>query len=223
MKEFTYRVDRRTVAGDWPFFAFLLATIAVTAWAFPRLPDQAAVHFDAAGTADRFAGPWFLALWWPIFATGLYLLLLVLPLADPRRANYASFGRIYGYLRQATPAFLLVIHLAQLADALGMPISPLSVALVAMSALFLLLGLVMDRFRYNYFVGFRTPWTLASEEVWNRTPAFGSRVWVALSLLNALVVLLPLHLQLWASMGVIAVMVVVPVVYSHLVFRQVNA
>ncbi|MFB5085500.1 hypothetical protein H9Q17_15640, partial [Symbiobacterium thermophilum] len=53
--------------------------------------------------------------------------------------------------------------------------------------------------------------------------AFGSRVWVALSLLNALVVLLPLHLQLWASMGVIAVMVVVPVVYSHLVFRQVNA
>ncbi|MBP2019727.1 putative membrane protein [Symbiobacterium terraclitae] len=223
MRESTYRVDRRTLAADWPLLVLMLLTIGVTAWAFPRLPGQSPVHWGVSGTADRFAGPWFVALWWPVFAAGLYLLLLYLPLLDPKRQNYADFGRTYSLIRQAIPGLILVLHLAQLAEALGMGVSTVSVLLLAISALFLGLGLAMSRFRPNYFVGIRTPWTLASAEVWRRTHQFTGRAWVALSLLQAAaVLLLPLRVRFLASMAVAAVMVILPVVYSYRVYRQVN-
>lgn len=153
----------------------------------------------------------------------LYLLLLFLPLVDPHRKNYPAFGRIYGYIRQAIPAFVLLLHLAIVAEALGLSISPMAVMFLAMSALFFLLGVVMRRFRHNYFVGIRTPWTLASEEVWTRTHEFASRIWVVLSLLHALVVFFPPYLRMWVSMAVVAVMVLVPAVYSYWAYRQVSA
>lgn len=223
MEKSTYRVDRHTLAGDWPLLALMLVTIGVTIWAFPRLPDQSAVHWGTDGTADGSASPRFLALYWPILATGIYLLLLYLPLLDPKRSNYVAFGRVYGIIRQAVPALLLLLHLAQLANALGASVSPLTVIFLATTALFFGFGLAMGQIRPNYFIGIRTPWTLESEEVWTKTHQFAGRLWVVLSLLQALLVLLmPAHLGFWTWLAVVLVMVAVPAVYSYRAYRQVS-
>lgn len=59
-------------------------------------------------------------------------------------------------------------------------------------ALFLLLpGNFMGRLRPNWFVGIRTPWTLASDEVWRRTHRLAAALMVGGGLL-----LLPLALLL---------------------------
>lgn len=223
MDERRYRVDRRTVLGDWPLFLLAAVDVGAAIWAFPRLPAEAAVHWSTSGLADRYGGPWELALFWPLAAAATYLFLLFVPLMDPKQENYARFGRVYSFIRQGVPAVLLLLHLSQLASAVGLNISPLSVLLLSLSVLFLVTGLAMGRIQPNYFIGFRTPWTLANEQVWLRTHRFAGGVWVALSLLHALVLLLPLHLRFAASMGVLAVMVLVPVFYSYLVFRRANA
>ena len=38
-----------------------------------------------------------------------------------------------------------------------------------MSILFIIIGNVMGRIRPTFFVGIRTPWTLADDEVWRKT------------------------------------------------------
>lgn len=61
--------------------------------------------------------------------------------------------------------------------------------LYSVAALFLIIGNYLGNVRHNYFIGIRTPWTLASEEVWIKTHRFAAKVWVVGSLL--IMVILP--------------------------------
>jgi uncharacterized membrane protein len=45
--------------------------------------------------------------------------------------------------------------------------------------LFIVIGNLLPRARPNWFVGIRTPWTLSSDRVWEKTHRFGGRVFVA--------------------------------------------
>jgi uncharacterized membrane protein len=56
------------------------------------------------------------------------------------------------------------------------PTSRLGAALVG--ALFIIMGNVMGKVRWNYTVGIRTPGTLADEWVWDRTHRFGGWTFV---------------------------------------------
>jgi uncharacterized membrane protein len=47
-----------------------------------------------------------------------------------------------------------------------------------MGAFFAVLGNYMHSIKPNYFVGFRTPWTLESEDNWRKTHQLVSKVWV---------------------------------------------
>jgi uncharacterized membrane protein len=85
--------------------------------------------------------------------------------------------------------------------------------------LFTLLGNIMGQLKHNYFVGIKTPWTLASEEVWRRTHRMAGKLWV----LGGLICLALSPAQtLWGAyvfVACIALMAVVPIVYSCVIFR----
>jgi uncharacterized membrane protein len=58
-----------------------------------------------------------------------------------------------------------------------------------LGALFLLLALlgnVLGRVRRNFYIGVRTPWTLASEKVWDATHRIAARMFVLAGLLGLL-------------------------------------
>ena len=84
--------------------------------------------------------------------------------------------------------------------------------------LFVVLGNVLGKVTKNFFVGIRTPWTLASDEVWLRTHRLGGRVFV---LAGLAVVLSGL-----AGGGVAPLLVAVftaafvPIVYSYIIYRR---
>jgi uncharacterized membrane protein len=84
--------------------------------------------------------------------------------------------------------------------------------------LFIVLGNYMGKVRKNFFIGIRTPWTLASDEVWSRTHRLGGRVFVLIGFfmfLNAFV-RFPAQLLIWS----IVVVALVPVVYSYVLYRK---
>lgn len=53
-------------------------------------------------------------------------------------------------------------------------------------ALLVLIGNPMGKVRRNFFIGIRTPWTLASESVWYATHRLAARLMVASGLLGLL-------------------------------------
>ena len=61
-----------------------------------------------------------------------------------------------------------------------------------MGALFLfliLIGNVLGKVKRNFYIGVRTPWTLASEKVWYATHRFAAKAFVIAGLLGVLSVI----------------------------------
>ena len=80
------------------------------------------------------------------------------------------------------------------------------------------MGNFLGKVTRNFFVGIRTPWTLASEEVWLRTHRLGGKCFVAAGF--AVVAISLLGLGPWAMMAVILAAALVPVVYSYVIYRR---
>jgi len=193
-------------------FAFGLAQ-------YPNLPDQIPSHWNARGEIDQYSSKTFGVLFVPLLALGMYLFLSVLPLIDPLHENFAKFGRVYFWIKAAMAVFMVGIYLASLYAAKGVEVSMATGVKVAVSLLFIFLGAVMGKIRKNYFVGIRTPWTLANEEVWDRTHKFGGTVFLIAGCVGLLGSLLPSDF-FFVVIGAILGAVLVVTAYSYVIFVQ---
>lgn len=157
-----------------PALGFSAATIAAMAaaslWAWSVLPGDARipVHFGLDGRPDRFAGPLLALSVLPATAIALAALLALLPRFEPRRENLAGSGKAYGTAWIAVIALLGLAHALIVAAALGFDPDVPAAAAFGVGALLVATGNVAGKIRPNRLFGLRTPWTLASDRVWNR-------------------------------------------------------
>ncbi|WP_446663211.1 SdpI family protein [Geobacillus sp. CCR] len=161
--------------------AYFLSLVAL-----PYLPDQVAIHWNASGEADGFSSKWFGALLLPVLMTVFTFLMAVLPKLDPKRENYARFQTSYRMVNAALSCFFLALHAVTLAYNLGFSIDVGAVMPLGIGGLFLVIGNYMPKIKHNYFIGIRTPWTLASETVWHKTHRLGGKVFTAMGILSML-------------------------------------
>jgi uncharacterized membrane protein len=83
-----------------------------------------------------------------------------------------------------------------------------------------IIGNYLGRVRKNFFIGIRTPWTLASDEVWNRTHRIGGRLFILSGVIIWIGAILRLPLT-W-TVGVAVGLVLIPVVYSYFLYRKIE-
>ena len=93
--------------------------------------------------------------------------------------------------------------------------------LAGMLIMFGLLGNVLGKVRRNFYVGVRTPWTLASERVWNNTHRLAARMFVGASVLGFFgALLLPVEAAVITVLVVIFAAALVPVGYSLVLYKR---
>lgn len=221
MAESNYRVTRRLLLGDGLVLVLLALDLAFGLWILPRLPQRVPMHWNLAGQPDWFAPPWLGAFLFPVLAVGVYLLLLYLPLLDPRRSNYPLFAGAHRWLRHLLPLFLVALHLLTALGALGYPVDPARLMRLLVPLLLIAMGAVLGQIRPNAWIGFRLSWTLADPELWGLTHRFAGRLWVAGGLV-LLAVALALPAALWgaALLGLLALIILVPVALSYALYRR---
>ncbi|MGB4482770.1 MAG: SdpI family protein [bacterium] len=208
-----------TLRQDWPLVALIATTFLVGAALYPHLPEQVPGHWNVAGEVDRYISRFWGAFLGPLVSLGVYLLMVLLPALDPRQQNYGKFGSSYRVLRLAIPAVLIIIYLVSLAAALDSQINVGMVVQALVSILFIIIGNVMGRIRPTFFVGIRTPWTLADDEVWRKTHRLAAPLWVLAGFLGLVTAILP---PPWNALGLLVPLflaAIVPVVYSYLIYR----
>ena len=203
----------------WPVFLIAVAVVA-SVWSYPELPAQVAIHWNVYGQPDGYGSRLFAAAFIPCIMVGVTALFAVLPKIDPRRENYASFTFGFRTIFMATLALLLVVHLLVLAAGLGYKIDASYVFPLVIGALFVACGNVMPTFRHNYFVGIRTPWTLASEDVWRKTHRVGGKLFFASGLLMIASSLLPNAFRFPAMIALIFVTAFSTFILSYLYYRK---
>lgn len=201
-------------------FAVLLivASAGVSAGLYQNLPDPVPTHWSLSGRPDGFMPkPWG-AFAMPLLMAGVYLVLLVLPKISPRGFQMDRFAETWATVRTLAMAFLFLIGLVALAAAAGVPLPMDRAMLVPVGLLLAVLGNFMGKFTRNFFIGIRTPWTLASEEVWLRTHRLGGKIFVVCGLAVAAAGLLGAPFAV--AFGIVMLAALIPVVYSYLLYRR---
>jgi uncharacterized membrane protein len=145
---------------------------------YPRLPDPVPTHWNASGAADGFTPkPWG-AFLMPLVMAGVALLLAVLPRISPRGFALSPFARVYDVLQTAVVAFLAFVNAIALLTAAGVGLSMERWIFAGTGLLLAVVGNFLGKITKNFFVGVRTPWTLASDEVWLRTHRLAGKLFV---------------------------------------------
>ena len=191
------------------------------------LPDdiRLPIHWDLSGQPDGWAGKWEGLLMPAAITGGMSLLFWFLPALEPRARNFARSQGLYLWGWAALLLLGVAIQLVVLSVALDWGLPANHVIVGALALMFVLIGNQLGKSRSMYMVGLRTPWTLASEEVWIKTHRLAGKLMVLAGLVAIVAALLPLPSGLLATvLGVsIAVAAVVPIVYSYLLWRREQA
>jgi uncharacterized membrane protein len=91
---------------------------------------------------------------------------------------------------------------------------------VGLGMLFILLGNYLPRLPRNFFVGIRTPWTIASDLVWKKTHIVGGWLFVAGGVIICLLALLGLPMHIVLLSVLVPVFVISSLIYPYLLYRK---
>ena len=199
--------------------AILAATVASAA-IYPRLPEMAASHWNAAGQVDGYMPRFWAAFLMPLVSTGLLLLFLAIPVIDPLKANIAKFRTYYNGFIALIIVFMLFIHAITLAWNLGYDQFNIGNAIIpAVGLILIFAGVITMKAKRNFFIGIRTPWTLSDDTVWEETHKLGGKLFIAAGIITMLSVFLG-ERGIWIMLPAALLAGFAPVVYSYFLWRR---
>jgi len=199
-------------------FLLVLAGFLYAGAVSSKLPDRVPSHWDAAGRVNgTMPKPWGVFIV-PLVMALLWLLFMALPRLSPRGFEMESFSRSWGILTAAVLAFMLYIEILTLNAAVsGGRLSPRPI-FGGIGVLFIVIGSVLKNVKRNFFAGIRTPWTLASEEVWDQTHKMAAGLFLAAGLF--VIGAAMLGLGWWVMIAALALAGLIPVVASYIFYRR---
>ncbi len=202
----------------------MVLTVVITALFIFFLPESVPLHFNAAGEVDR-VGSKFEIVFMPALAIGFGIALAIIAkFGDKDNENVMiKLAIALQVLMMASETFLFVGMLsydgATSSTYSGPDVTRLA-AIVA-GAFLVVLGNLMPKSSVNSLFGIRTPWSMSSDLVWQKTHRFGGYATIAAGLL--LVVLgavLSGFLAFVATMTVLIVWAIVCLIASFKIYKD---
>lgn len=204
-------------------YKLLIILIMSIVWAYfyPKLPDLVPIHWWPDWTADKMWSKLINILSFPILNLAVTLLFPILYKIDPKRENYAKFSNIWEIIQFSIIWYFAYLYFVIIYASLNNDANVAQFMLVWIWVLFIILWNFMWKIRQNYFVWIKLPWTLANEEVWNKTHRFSWKlfvIWWILILLNSFILFYPFIVFLI----ILTFIIILPWIYSYLIFKKHN-
>ena len=208
---------------ELPLIGIVLLPFLYLAYVWNQLPAQVPLHYNIKGEVDRYGDKSELILIPIMTSLLIYVIFLAVPHIDPKK-QIQKMGKKYDTLKWVITTFMSVLALFIIYTAKNQSFANPNYILLLCGVLFILLGNYFKTIKANYFIGIRTPWTLENESVWKETHKLGGKIWFAGGLLVILSSLIfDERTNFIIFMTIIAVMVLVPVIYSYLLFKKQRA
>ncbi len=199
----------------------ILGAIAAGALLWNQLPEQMASHWNVNDEVDDYMSkPWgvFMML---LVTLGMFVLFLVIPAIDPLKANIAKFRESFNLFIVLIVAFMLYVHGLTLAWNLGNTNFKMSTSMLpAMGLLFIFVGFMLRKAKRNFFIGIRTPWTLSSDYVWDKTHQLGATLFMAAGVLAFIGGIFGGMTAFWFLFVPVISSTLFLLVYSYLLYRN---
>lgn len=184
---------------------------------YPAMHDIIAVHWNMGGSADGYA-PRLWLFFIPLIMLCAMVFLYTLPKLDPLRDNVVKFRVYYENFIVVFLLFLFYLHVIIILWNRGVKFDFRIAIMPAFSALFYYTGVLVENTKRNWFIGIRTPWTISSDLVWERTHKLGGRLFK----LASLFVLLGLFFE-WGLLFVVLLIfsiAAITVIYSYVEYKR---
>jgi len=187
---------------------------------FLQMPSQIPTHWNFKGEIDNWGNASTHLLTINLILIALYLLFIFLPLIDPNKKRYEQFKKIYHIFKNIILSFLALIFFLTNLNAVGIKTNIAIYIPILVGILFIIIGNYMGKIKMNWFMGIRTPWTLSSEEAWNKTHRLGGKLFIFSGILIAIDGFLPLSWRLPVFIIAVATILIGTILGSYLIYLK---
>lgn len=183
-----------------------------------KLPDKIPTHWNAAGEVDGWSSKAFAVFGLPGFLLAVHWICLLGTNADPKKQNID--GKVLSIVFWVCPVISVLGAVLMYGTALGMQFAVEKIIPSLVGITFIIIGNYLPKCKQSYTMGIKLPWTLNDEDNWNRTHRLGGKLWVVCGLVLIVSMVLPSSFMIAAFLVIITVAVLVPTVYSYLLFKK---
>ncbi len=197
----------------------ILISFLISIYFYPRMPEKIASHWNAQGQVNGYTSKFWGLFLIPFLLSGLALFFIAIPRIDPLKANIEKFRKYYDGFIILFFIFMLLIQFQVIFWNVGVKISPNIVLPIGAGLLFFYAGILCENAKRNWFIGIRTPWTLSSDRIWEKTHKIGGK----LLKLAGIISLNGIFLQKYAIFFIIVPAILVSVytiIYSYFEYQR---
>ena len=179
-------------------------------------------HWGADGRADGWMEKPLGLYLVPSLTAFFYFIFLIIPKIEICPANVEHFADQFWGFKVIFVFMMAAIYIAALIPSLGIwgNFDPLYVIVPAVALMFFYVGHMLSFTRRNYFIGIRTPWTLADERIWEKTNHFGSKLFWICGALALISLVSPIDMRLWIVLLPIIFAIVCIYFYSLYLYKK---
>lgn len=192
----------------------ILLPIVIGLIFWEQLPAEIATHWGTDNQPNGWSSKSMAVFGIPSIIAALHIFCLIMTFADPKKNNIGkkAIGIVYWIL----PATSLLVMGSTYVYALGMKINIGMICCLLLGIIFIALGNYLPKAKQNFTFGYKLPWTLYSEENWNKTHRLAGWLMVICGfafLINAFI------LSEWVF-GFCIAAAIVPMIYSYVLYKK---
>jgi len=200
-------------------FFIVIISFLVGLYFYPQLPDQMASHWNIKGEGDGYMTKFWGTFLMPFMMIFMLFLFLFIPRIDPLKKNIEKFRKYFDSFILVFLLFFLYIYLLTLFYNLGYQFNMGQFMLPAMGILFYYCGVLIKNAKRNWFIGIRTPWTLSSDKVWDKTHKLGAILYKTAGILAFVGILFPDYM-LWILLVPLIGSAIFLIFYSYFEYKK---
>lgn len=200
-------------------FGIIIITFAIGIYYYPQMPEKLASHWNSQGQVDGYTSKFWGLFLMPIISVGMLLLFILIPRIDPLKSNIQQFRKYFDGFVVLIMVFLFYLYLLTIFWNSGYTFNMITFLSPAFAILFYYSGILIENAKRNWFIGIRTPWTMSSDKVWDRTHKIGGKLFK----IAGVVTLLAIFFETYAIYIIVVPLIMVSiytVVYSYFEYQK---
>ena len=202
--------------GFWVSVAVCVLPIVLGAFLYNKLPDSIAPSFDMNFKPNDYSSKWQTVFMIPSFLLLMNVFVWFIIEADPKRA--AINGKIKSIARWIIPVLSCFVQSAMLLYAIDQNINLVRFLPLLIGLLIILIGNYLPKCKQNYTTGIKLPWTLSSEENWNRTHRLAGKLFIIAGFVMTLSTFL--NISSYIPIAILIIAAAVSTIYSYILYRK---
>ncbi len=209
------RFDRKEIVP----MALVVLMFAAGFLLYHSMPERMPVHWNSEGKVDGYGSRFTGLLLIPIMTFVIYIAMSFVPYIAVYKKNIKAFYFFYFGFKLVFVLFMALLYMITLLPNFGIVINMNYLILPLIAVMIFFAGILMEKSKRNYFIGIRTPWTLSSDTVWEKTNRLGGRGFKIIAVLMIISMLAGKY-AIIISVGALLLFVAYIYIYSYRVFTQ---